>query len=115
MYVLTGDTSTWLLKKRTALMLSVTERNFAKALQRTNWKAPTTNGYDKLALVRSLGETKKANGHLLIGYDDIYSIQYFGENLRPYWNRTGSETIVSQFQKAEQEYKTQMQNCAGFR
>lgn len=38
MYVLTGDTSTWLLKKRTALMLSVTERNFAKALQRTNWK-----------------------------------------------------------------------------
>ena len=43
-------------------------------------EAPTTNGYDKLALVRSLGETKKANGHLLIGYDDIYSIQYFGEN-----------------------------------
>lgn len=77
-------------------------------------EAPTTNGYDKLALVRSLGETKKANGHLLIGYDDIYSIQYFGENLRPYWNRTGSETIVSQFQKAEQEYKTQMQNCAAF-
>ena len=53
-------------------------------------EAPTTNGYDKLALVRSLGETKKANGHLLIGYDDIYSIQYFGENLRPYWNRTGN-------------------------
>jgi hypothetical protein len=77
-------------------------------------EAPTTNGYDKLALVRSLGETKKANGHLLIGYDDIYSIQYFGENLRPYWNRTGSETIVSQFQKAEQEYKTQMKNCAAF-
>lgn len=32
------DTSTWLLKKRTAPMLSVTERNFAKALQRTSWK-----------------------------------------------------------------------------
>ena len=53
----------------------------------------------KLALVRSLGETKKADGHLLIGYDDIYSIKYFGENLRPYWNRTGNETIVSQFRK----------------
>ena len=51
---------------------------------------------------------------MLIGYDDIYSIKYFGENLRPYWNRTGSETIVSQFQKAEQEYKTQMKNCAAF-
>ena len=43
----------------------------------------------KLALVRSLGETQKADGHLLIGYDDIYSIQYFGDNLRPYWNREG--------------------------
>lgn len=77
-------------------------------------EAPTTNGYDKMALVRSLGETKKADGHLLIGYDDIYSIQYFGENLRPYWNRTGNETILSQFRKAEKEYKTLMKNCAAF-
>ena len=77
-------------------------------------EAPSTNGYDKLALVRSLGETKNAGGHLLIGYDDIYSIQYFGENLRPYWNRTGNETIQSQFHKAEKEYGTQMKNCAAF-
>ena len=55
-----------------------------------------TDGSDKLALVRSLGETKKAEGHLLLGYDDLYSIQYFGENLRPYWNRNGNETIQSQ-------------------
>ena len=65
-------------------------------------------------MVRSLGETQKADGHLLIGYDDIYSIQYFGDNLRPYWNREGNETIVSQFQKAEKEYKTQMKNSAAF-
>ena len=80
-------------------------KKLRKSFMENKLEAPATNGYDKLALVRSLGETKKSNGHLLIGYDDIYSIQYFGENLRPYWNRTGSETIVSQFQKAEQEYK----------
>ena len=89
-------------------------KKLRKSFMENKLEAPATNGYDKLALVRSLGETKKSNGHLLIGYDDIYSIQYFGENLRPYWNRTGSETIVSQFQKAEQEYKTQMKNCAAF-
>ena len=77
-------------------------------------EAPSTNGYDKLALVCTLGETQQADGHLLIGYDDIYSIQYFGDNLRPYWNRSGNETILSQFQKAEKEYKTQMKNCAAF-
>lgn len=77
-------------------------------------KASSTNGYDKLALVRSMGNVKSSSGHILIGYDDLYSVQYFGDNLRPYWNRNGNETIVSQFQKAEQEYKTQMKNCATF-
>ena len=89
-------------------------RELRKNFVANKLEAPTTNGYDKLALVRSLGETQKADGHLLIGYDDVYSIQYFGDNLRPYWNRQGNETIVSQFQKAEKEYKTQMKNCAAF-
>lgn len=73
-----------------------------------------TGGYDRLALVCSLGNTKEAEGHLLLGYDDIYSVQYFGDNLRPYWNRDGSKTIVSQFQAAEKEYKQLMQDCAAF-
>lgn len=76
--------------------------------------APSTGSYDKLVMVRSLGETSGAEGHMLIGYDDIYSIQYFGENLRPYWNRNGNETIVSQFTKAEQEYNKLMKKCAAF-
>lgn len=77
-------------------------------------EAPSSNGYDKLALTRSLGNTDKASGHLLLGYDDIYSIQYFEENLRPYWNRTGDVTIVSQFQQAEKDYAKLMRDCAAF-
>ena len=89
-----------------------------KALRRSfldgKLEAPATDGFDKLALVCSLGETKKADGYLMLGYDDIYSIQYFGENLRPYWNRTGQETIVSQFRKADSEYQKLMKECAAF-
>lgn len=77
-------------------------------------EASTTQGYDKLALVRKLGETNASKGHLLIGYDDIYSIQYFGENLRPYWNRNGNQTILSQFEKAEKEYDNLMKKSAAF-
>ena len=77
-------------------------------------EALTTSSYDKLALVQSLGKMKKAQGHLLIGYDDIYSIQYFGQNLRPYWNRAGEQTIISQFHQAEHEYDALMDSCTAF-
>ena len=50
------------------------------------------------------GEVKKSEGRFMIGYDDLYSVQYFGENLRPYWNRTGDVTIESQFELADKEY-----------
>jgi hypothetical protein len=60
--------------------------------------------YDPLKLTQSLGVTPKAQGKIMVGYDDIYSIQYFGENLRPYWNRDNNQTIVGQFQKANEEY-----------
>lgn len=77
-------------------------------------EAPATDGYDRLAMVCHLGETKAADGYLMLGYDDIYSIQYFGENLRPYWNRKGNETIFGQFAKAQAEYSELMKACAEF-
>ncbi len=73
-----------------------------------------TAGYDKLALVTSLGETDRAEGHVLLGYDDLFSVQYFGENLRPYWNRNQNETIFSQFEKAENEYESLMKRSEEF-
>ena len=72
------------------------------------------NGSEKLALVCSLGNTEKADGYVMLGYDDVYSIQYFGENLRPYWNRKGTETIVNQFANAAKDYEKLMKACASF-
>ena len=89
-------------------------RELRKSFVEGKLSATGTDGYDRLALVRSLGETKVSEGHLLIGYDDIYSVQYFGENLRPYWNRSGNETIVSQFHKAEREYDVLMTKAIAF-
>lgn len=66
----------------------------------------------RMALVRKV-ESGKAD-HVLIGYDDIYSIQYFGENLRPYWNRNGDKTIAGMFAAAEKDYASLMKRCAEF-
>jgi hypothetical protein len=70
------------------------------------------NGYMKF--VRDLGATKSACGKFMIGYDDLYSVQYFGENLRPYWNRNGDKTIESQFERANKEYKKLVRKAYAF-
>jgi hypothetical protein len=35
-----------------------------------------------------------------VGYDDGYSVQYFGKNLRPWWNKDGKKTIVGELKQA---------------
>lgn len=76
--------------------------------------ANTKGENQRMALVCSLGTIRKSEGRFLIGYDDIFSIQYFGENLRPYWNRKGTETILSQFHKANSDYEKLMKKCMAF-
>lgn len=68
----------------------------------------------RMAVVRDLGTASKASGKVMIGYDDIFSIQYFEENLRPYWNKDGNKTIKDAFQAANAEYKALVKKCAAF-
>ena len=67
-----------------------------------------------LALVHSLGKTKSTVGKIMLGYDDIYSIQYFGENLRPYWNKAGDKNIESVFVQANKDYVDLLKKCYAF-
>ena len=77
-------------------------------------KENTTYDANKLSLTRQLGKTQKGAGKIMIGYDDIYSIQYFGENLRPYWNRKGDKDIYMMFEAANKEYKSLKTKCDNF-
>lgn len=68
-----------------------------------------------IALSESLGKvTKATSGKIMLGYDDIYSLQYFGENLRPYWNDKGNKTIETAFEEANTEYATLKSECNKF-
>ena len=48
---------------------------------------------------------------ILMGYDDLYSIQYFKINLRPYWNQSGTLKFETQLTQAAAGYKTTIQKC----
>lgn len=67
---------------------------------------------DRISLTQSLGKVKNnTSGKIMVGYDDIYSVQYFGKNLRPYWNSSNDQTIVDQFHKANTEYNSLIERC----
>jgi hypothetical protein len=67
-----------------------------------------------LAISQTLGSGKSASGKVLIGYDDIYSIQYFEENLRPYWNKKGDKSIEQAFVEANKEFTSLSNKCSDF-
>lgn len=52
--------------------------------------------------------------YAMLAYDDVYSIQYFHNNLRPYWNRKGDKTFVGELADAAADYNAIMGRCAGF-
>jgi hypothetical protein len=52
--------------------------------------------------------------HILFGYDDILSIQYFGDNLPGYWTKGGTVNIKQAFSLAEKEYASIMDQCSAF-
>ena len=48
---------------------------------------------------------------LLMGYDDVYSIQYFKQNLRPWWNLNGTATMEQQLSNAADDYVETLRKC----
>lgn len=64
----------------------------------------------------SLGQVgaTPVNRFLTIGYDEVYAIQYFNENLRPWWNKNGNGSFETQLHAAVEDYGKLMQQCTAF-
>jgi len=83
-------------------------------------KKSTTKNADGKRLVLSTVLPFNAVGssavskNILIGYDDLYSVQYFGQNLRPWWNDKGDQTMDQQLIAANDEYAAVLQKCENF-
>ncbi|MDR3697373.1 glutaminase domain-containing protein [Mucilaginibacter sp.] len=49
-----------------------------------------------------------------VGYDDRYSVQYFGQNLKSWWNADGKETIEKELNRAAIDYPSVIKKCDSF-
>lgn len=67
-----------------------------------------------MCIVQAFGNINNASGKVMIGYNDVYSIQYLGQNLRPYWSKKGTVPIEELFGKANNEYSAIAAKCHNF-
>ncbi|MEP7106985.1 MAG: DUF4965 domain-containing protein [Ferruginibacter sp.] len=49
---------------------------------------------------------------ILIGYDDLYSVQYFSKNLKPWWKQKAGATMEQQLSQAAKDYPSTIKKCA---
>jgi hypothetical protein len=68
-----------------------------------------------LASVFDLGQVgaTSSSRHVLLAYDDVYSIEFLNRWMRPYWRRNGM-TIGQLLEKTEQEYNSLDQKTRQF-
>jgi hypothetical protein len=69
-----------------------------------------------LATVIDLGRVAKGkcrSGHVLVAYDDRFSIEYLHQRLRPYWRKDGAEA-ADLLRIAAKEYPKLQKRCLAF-
>lgn len=96
----------------------ITSANTAADAFRNGSSASTASTGKSLALntvvpFGAVGQ-KPVERFVQLGYDEIYSIQYFKKDLRPWWNTSGKETMEGQLTDAATQYKEVMQKCETF-
>lgn len=73
---------------------------------------PANDGSPSLAMAFDLGriDASPQNRWAALAYDDLFSIQYFKTNLRPYWRRTGADA-ASLLSTAIGEFESISRRC----
>ena len=63
-----------------------------------------------LVFCNDLGKVKDARDFMMIGYDEVYDMQYMGKNYKAYYARDG-KTIFDAFKELQKDYPSIMARC----
>jgi hypothetical protein len=80
-------------------------------------KTIMTSHMPAMAYVDELGVVSgktTSKGYLMLAYDDLESIQYFGDNLKAWWTNEGKITINDVLQRAADEHNKIIKRCDEF-
>jgi hypothetical protein len=75
-----------------------------------------TQSMPVMVCTENLGEvtSKPVKDYVMIAYDDIESIQYFGDNLKAWWTQNGEKNINNVLVSATLDYNEIMTRCSTF-
>ena len=68
------------------------------------------------AISHQLGkvEAKPVSGKIMLGYDDLFGIQYFGENRMAWWKKEGKVTMDDALKAASADFEQLRDTCSQF-
>ena len=89
------------------------EKNGTLATTKTKWTTRKEEDNPAMAYVHNLGSVSNSGkeGFMMLGYDDIYSIEYMYEKRMGYWKHDGKVTIFDAFEKLRDNYQAIMERC----
>ena len=69
-----------------------------------------------MACSQQLGQvaTDPVSGNIMLGYDDLFAIQYFGENRMAWWKKDGKVTMIDALKSASLEFDQLRDSCSVF-
>ncbi|WP_321333734.1 glutaminase domain-containing protein [uncultured Bacteroides sp.] len=79
----------------------------AECITRRADQMPAMAYSDNLGKVTSDGKA----GYMMLGYDDVYSIEYLYQRRMAYWKHGGKVSIFDAFEKAKANYTSVMERC----
>ena len=95
-----------------SIQKSFAEKGILPVTKTTRTSARLDKDETLLAYSENMGNVKeqKAEGYLMIGYDDIASVQYFGQNSKAYWKKK-YPMMEAALADARKNYTKTMQRC----
>ena len=81
----------------------------------TRMPRATSDDQPVMAFAFDLGSVgaKAVSRQVIVAYDEIYAIKYFGKKLQPYWRRQGA-TAATMLEKAAKDYPRFAAQCVEF-
>lgn len=91
---------------------AITESSFVSTGKLPEYAGKVTNqspaNFTTLAYTHDFGLVNTASSYMMIGYDEVLDIRYFGNDYKGYWARNG-KTITTAFEEYRDNYQTLME------